>query len=140
MKTIRGALSGTVEECAQACGVTVRTIRQWQTRHPEFDEAMQLGKQRMVARLEDSLYQRALGYEIEEERAFVVDKKLRRIGVTTHIPANPACLFFALENLDPANWHNPMKMDPAAKPAEVTDQPMTTDEWDEKFGRRSSVN
>ena len=140
VKTIRGTLSGTVEECAQACGVSVRTIRQWQARHPEFDEAMEIGKQRMVGNLVDSLYKRALGYEIEEERALIVDKKLRRIGVTTHVPANPACLFFALENLDPANWHNPMKMDPAAKPAEVTDQPMTTDEWDEKFGRRSSVN
>jgi hypothetical protein len=133
------SMAHTVEEVAAACGVTVRTLRTWQVRYPEFDVAMQLGKERLVANLVDSLYRRALGYEIEEERAFVVDKKMRRIGITTHVPANAACLFFALENLDPANWHNPLKMDPAAKPAEVTDQPMTTDEWDEKFGRRGSA-
>jgi hypothetical protein len=137
-KTMRSRGS-TVEEVAEACGVSVRTVRQWQVRHPDFDIAMSLGKERLVENLVDSLYRRAMGYEVQEERALVVNKKLRRIGVSTHIPANPACLFFALENLDPANWHNPMKMDPAAKPAEVTDQPMTTDEWDEKFGRRTSA-
>lgn len=138
-KTMRSA-SHTVEDIAEACGVSVRTIRTWQARHPDFDAAMELGKRNMVANLVDSLYTRARGYEIEEEKALIVDKKLRRISVRVHIPANPACIFFALENLDPANWHNPMKMDPAAKPAEVTDQPMSTDEWDDKFGHRTSVN
>jgi hypothetical protein len=140
VKTIRGTLSGTVEECAEACGVSVRTIRQWQARHPEFDDAMRAGKARMVERLVDSLYKRALGYEIEEEKALVVRGAIRRISVMTHIPPNPASLFFALENLDPANWHNPMKMDPAAKPAEVTDAPMSTEEWDHKFGRSNGTN
>ncbi len=136
---IRGGLSGTAKDVADACGVSVRTVRQWQARHPEFDQAMELGKTRLVSNLVDSLYTRARGYEVEEEKAFVVDKRIRRVKILTHVPANPACLFFALENLDPANWHNPLKMDAAAKPAEVTDQPMSTEEWDAKFGRRSGA-
>ena len=56
----------TDEMVAQEFGVTRMTIHNWRKRHPEFAEAMIEGKEVADAKVEDSLYRRALGYDYQE--------------------------------------------------------------------------
>jgi len=57
-----------VEELAEALGVCPRTVETWRKRHPEFLQALKEGRAAANARVEESLYQRAIGYTHTEER------------------------------------------------------------------------
>jgi hypothetical protein len=49
-------------ELAEEFGVTPRTIYRWQAAHPEFRQALKLGREAADERVERSLYHRAVGY------------------------------------------------------------------------------
>jgi hypothetical protein len=49
-------------EIAQALDVAAGTLYRWQHEHPEFREALKLGKEAADDRVERTLYHRAIGY------------------------------------------------------------------------------
>jgi len=51
---------------AQEFGVSRMTIHNWRKRYPEFADAMMEGKELADAKVEDSLYRRAIGYDYKE--------------------------------------------------------------------------
>lgn len=55
-------------ELAHHFGVATRTITDWRNAHPEFREAVGLGKDAADERVVRSLYERALGYEDDDGR------------------------------------------------------------------------
>lgn len=71
------ALKGaTDQEVAEAFGVSKRTIIRWKSDHPEFAEAYQRGKDIADAKVKKALYERAIGYEVQEKESTVdVDPK-----------------------------------------------------------------
>ena len=58
----------TLAEVAHFFNVTVPTICSWQNTHPEFFNAMKLGRQASDDRVERSFYQRAIGYDVKTTR------------------------------------------------------------------------
>lgn len=56
----------TDKEVAEHVGVDVRTVHRWKQAHPEFAQALIETKAIMDARVELSLYRRALGYRYTE--------------------------------------------------------------------------
>lgn len=93
-------LGATDADLARFFGISRWTIYHWQAMHPEFAEALKLGKLGPDARVERSLYQRAVGYDIESEQIFY-DKdtgKPVRAQTVEHIPADPASAIFWLKN------------------------------------------
>lgn len=65
------AMGATNEEIAKAMGVSKRTIIRWSQEHESFGEALARGKGVSDAKVVRSLYQRAVGYEYEEEKRIV---------------------------------------------------------------------
>ncbi len=50
-------------EVAEELGVCVRTLYRWKAKHPEFCQALKVGKEAADERVERSLYHRAVGYD-----------------------------------------------------------------------------
>ena len=60
---IKGA---TNEEIAQAFGISTRTFIRWRQEHESLDKAVTEGKDIADSKVEKSLYQRALGYQVTD--------------------------------------------------------------------------
>lgn len=73
-------------ELAEEFGVSSRTILTWRRKHPEFCEACTVGKDVADARVERSLYQRAVGYG--------------------DMPAEIRAIEYWLNNRCPKRWRN----------------------------------
>lgn len=65
------AMGATNEEIAIAMGVSERTIMRWAKEHESFGKALGEGKGVSDAKVIRSLYERATGYEYEEEKRIV---------------------------------------------------------------------
>lgn len=64
-------LGATDRDLADAFGVSIRTISIWQAKHPEFMQALKLGKKEADSRVERSLYQKAVGYNYDAVKIFM---------------------------------------------------------------------
>ncbi len=60
------AMGATDNDLAEWFEVSERTINRWKITHPEFAQALTVGKDGPDSRMERSLYQRGMGYEYEE--------------------------------------------------------------------------
>ena len=62
------ALGATDVEIADFFEVSVKTLIRWKASHPEFCLALKAGKEIADARVEQRLYERAVGYSVEWRR------------------------------------------------------------------------
>lgn len=108
-----GELGATDLEVAQAFEVSIRTIYRWKLEHPEFAEALEVGKDVADQAVERSLYKRAVGYTFDGEDIKVVDGEIVRIERMEHVPPDPKAAMFWLQNRRPENWKavNRVKID-----------------------------
>lgn len=87
-------------EVAKALGVHKVTLYRWCAEHPEFSEAMQVGKEPANRRLLLAFMRKACGYEFKEEIVTYDSKRgqYARTTVTKHVPPDTAALIFGLKN------------------------------------------
>lgn len=104
----RGAadLGATDREIADALGVSTRTLNRWASRHPEFSDALKKGRAAANARVERSLYHRAVGYSHEAVKLQLVGGEVVRTPFIQHHPPVVAAAIFWLKNRDPENWRD----------------------------------
>ena len=95
-----------LKEIAKEFQVNVSTITEWKQNHEEFSAALTRGREKADELVIDSLYTRALGYTIEEERAMNIDGDVQIVRVEKHIPSDPASMFFWLKNRRPKEWRD----------------------------------
>lgn len=104
---IKGA---TNEEIAEAFGISTRTFIRWRKMYPELDKATLNGKDAADAKVEKSLYQRALGYTVTDvEKTVDTDqdgniKPVRVKNITRHILPDTMAMMYWLNNRQRANW------------------------------------
>ncbi len=97
----------TDREVAEFFGIHEATIRSWAAGCPEFARVRQDAKDVADERVERSLYERALGYDIDTEKVFhTKDTGVVRAMTKTHIPAEVAAAKYWLENRDRRRWRN----------------------------------
>jgi hypothetical protein len=103
----RGATNG---ELARFFGVSVFTIRAWRMQYEEFATAVRVGKQVADERVEQALFERAIGYDFDCD-----------IGcgksVIRHIPPDVAAIKVWLFNRRPDRWKDLQKSDLPAIPS-----------------------
>lgn len=86
-------------------GVDIRTLRSWRKDYPEFDEVLAIGKEVTLARVEESLYQRATGYDYIEQTYELVEGEMRLTKeVKKHVPPDVKAILHFLYNRDPQHW------------------------------------
>lgn len=128
-------LGATDRDLADAFDVSQNTIDRWKVRHPEFLEALTLGKDPANNRVERSLYQRANGYSHPDTKLFLgKDGKIVAHEYVKHLPPDTVACIFWLKNRRPDQWRDKLDIDQHTRPAEPSERPMTADEWDKTFG------
>jgi hypothetical protein len=128
-------MAATNADLAALFGVTEKTIKNWMVRFPDFHAALLMGKEVANQRVERALFQRAVGYDYESEKLFYdkLTKQVVRAPITVHVPPDTWACNTWLMNRDPDRWKHKFGLT-NVKPAEVTDQPLSTDEWDRQYG------
>ena len=104
---IRGwrAQGDSVDLIAEKMGIDIRTFRSWRKKYVEFDDAVTLGKEIAIKRVEASLYNRACGYDYFEETWDLVEGEMRLVRrVKKHCPADVKAILNFLYNRDPQHW------------------------------------
>ncbi len=106
----------TDQEVADACGVVVRTVHRWKIDHPEFLKALLETKAIMDARVESSLYQRALGYPYKEvEITIEGGREIKRVERDKALPPDIPAIKLWLTNRDPERWRDKMDLEHSGK-------------------------
>ena len=106
------AMGATNEEIAKAMGVSKRNIIRWSQEHESFGESLARGKGVSDAKVVRSLYQRAVGYEYEEEKRIVeYDKEgnVKPVKVEKtkkHVPPDVGAQCFWLKNRQRSMWQD----------------------------------
>lgn len=101
-------LGATNPDLADFFNVGITTVERWIAAHPEFREALVAGKDEADARVERSLYQKAVGYQFDTVKIFMpaganepVYAPYREIIP----PSDTACIFW-LKNRKPEEWRD----------------------------------
>jgi hypothetical protein len=97
----RGALD---RDLATAFGVHLKTLQDWKQRHPDFGEAVRMGKDTADDAVEHALFRRATGYSFESERVFCRDGVVTRVETVEHIPPSDRAAIFWLAARKPSRW------------------------------------
>ncbi len=97
----RGA---TAADLAEAFKVHVATIYRWRALHDDFAEATKIGKEAVDDRVEQSLLNRALGYDRRTEKVFQYEGRVVRAPTIEHIPGDVKAQQFWLKNRRKQDW------------------------------------
>lgn len=93
-------------EVADFFDITSSTLYLWKNVHPEFSEALKVGKEEADDRVERSLYNKAVGYSYESEKIFQFQGEVIRAKTREHVPPSEAAMIFWLKNRRPDTWRD----------------------------------
>jgi len=99
-------LGATDKDLAESFQVTEQTINNWKLEHTTFFESLKAGKQEADAKVGESLFQRATGYEHEEDKVFCTNGEVTVVPTTKHYPPDSTSLIFWLKNRQPEKWRD----------------------------------
>ena len=102
------SLGATMSELAAQFAVDQDTIYAWMTAHREFSDALKLGRDEADARVEHSLYHRALGYSREAVKIFMPAGSETPVFAPyiEHVPPDPTSAIFWLKNRRSKEWRD----------------------------------
>lgn len=110
----------TDHELANMFGVTEVTINAWKGRYPEFSLALKRNKPVADARVEQSLYHRAVGYSYEAVKIMSVGGEVVKVPYTEHVPPDTTAMIFWLKNRQSDKWRDVHKHE-HGRPGEFDD-------------------
>jgi hypothetical protein len=104
-------LGATDREAAEFFEVAESTLYLWKHTQPEFSEALKVGKETADARVEQSLYRRALGYSHDAVKMHAVEGTVVSTPYTEHYPPDTTAAIFWLKNRRPDAWRDKTETD-----------------------------
>lgn len=99
-------LGATDTQVAAALGISLSTMWGWQTRHPDFFQAMIVGKDLPDERVVRALYQRAVGMHYPDFEFKTVNGELHMIPVMRYIPGDVGAQKWWLSKRRPVDWND----------------------------------
>lgn len=102
--------------------VSVSTINLWKVQHKEFSESLQIPKAEADARVTNSLYRRAVGYEHDEVDIRVVEGQIVKTEIRKHYPPDTTACIYWTKNRQPEQWRDKVEQDIKAKVEDVIDK------------------
>jgi hypothetical protein len=99
----RGA---TDAELATFFEVATSTVALWKVQYKEFSDALKASKDELDAKVEQSLFRRAMGYEYDEISLKEVDGNLVEARQRKVFPPDTTAMIFWLKNRQPAKWRD----------------------------------
>jgi hypothetical protein len=99
-------LGATDLDIADFFGVDVRTLYRWKTTNEAFCHALKSGKGGSDARVERSLYHRAVGYTFDTVKIFQFQGRVVETPYREHVPPDTTAAIFWLKNRRPQEWRD----------------------------------
>ncbi len=93
-------------DIANALGCNIRTLHRWKIEHPEFAEALQVGKEQADVIVEQSLFRRATGYTFDSEKIVTAGGVVQRVETMEHVPPDTTAAIFWLKNRKGEDWRD----------------------------------
>jgi hypothetical protein len=124
-------LGATDQDLAVAFGVTIKCVMEWRAKHPQFGDALKLGKNEADRRVERSLYQKAVGYSYDSVKIFMPAGAKAPIYApyVEHVPPSDVAAIFWLKNRDPAHWRDAWQIEASVGKYIISDKPMSAEDW-----------
>jgi hypothetical protein len=118
-------------EIANFFDIAESTFRKWAMENPEISVTLKAGKAVADARVERSLYARAVGYNYEAVKIFMPAGRSKPVYApyTEHVPPDVTAGIFWMKNRDPAHWRDSQQMEHVLGKYIISDKPMTEQEW-----------
>lgn len=110
-------LGATDQDLAAFFEVSLRTIANWKAQHSEFLHALKAGKEEADARVERSLFHRAVGYEQEAVKIFMPAGASEPVYApyTERIAPDTTAAIFWLKNRRPEEWREKQLLEHTGK-------------------------
>lgn len=101
-------LGATDQEIADFFGVHVATLFRWKDAHQDFRDALKEAKAEADARVEESLFQRAIGYSHEAVKIFMPAGAAEPVHAPYRekYPPDTTAAIFWLKNRQPERWRD----------------------------------
>lgn len=110
----------TNDQIAKNIGVNPKTIYDWMNKEPKIKQALKKGKEVVDLEVENALYKKAIGYNVEIQKAFklkdiIYNENGKKISETerieyakeeVHVPADTTAQIFWLKNRKPDKWRD----------------------------------
>lgn len=109
-------LGATDADLADFFGVTFQTINNWKVQHPKFFESLKLSKEEADQRVEQSLFNRAMGYSCNEDDIRVVNNEIVITPTIKHYPPDTTAMIFWLKNRKPTEWRDKQEIEHSGMP------------------------
>lgn len=94
----------TDREVAEALDIDERTLYRWKHSHPEFSQALAIGKETADDRVEQSLYRRAVGYSFDAIKINQYEGEPVITPYVEHVPPDIGAIQFWLKNRRADKW------------------------------------
>jgi hypothetical protein len=101
----------TLLQVADMLGCSEPTMYAWRLKYPQFARAFVLGKDAAAERVERSLYERAIGYSFNAEKAVITRNGQEMLRWREHIPPDTAAALAYLRNMRPDRWRDRSSVD-----------------------------
>jgi hypothetical protein len=124
-------LGATDQDLAIAFKTSISAIWRWKALHPDFRQALKLGKKEADEQVERSLYERARGYSYDAVKIFLPYGTTTPIYApyTEHVPPDTTAAIFWLKNRVPDHWRDAWQLEHVTGKYVVSDKTLTEDEW-----------
>jgi hypothetical protein len=99
-------LGATDAQLAKYFEVDEKTINTWKLKHPEFLQSLKGAKLLADEKVERSLFERACGYSVPEEKIFCTNGEVTVVATTKHYPPDTTACIFWLKNRKPDDWRD----------------------------------
>lgn len=99
------------EELAISFGVSERTISNWMDRYPEFRRAVVKGREEADAKVAQSLYKRAIGFEHDDVHISAWKGEVLITPIRRYYPPDTTAAIFWLKNRQRDKWADVWKME-----------------------------
>jgi hypothetical protein len=100
------ALGATDREAAEFFGVDEATLYRWKHTQPQLCEALKIGKDTADARVEQSLYRRAVGYQHDDVHFSAYEGAVTATPYVKHYPPDTVAAIFWLKNRQRDQWRD----------------------------------
>jgi hypothetical protein len=122
------------KDLANFFDVEESTVNKWKIDYPKFSESIKKGKDDADAKVAQSLYHRALGYEHPEEKIFCSDGEITTYDTVKHYPPETAAAIFWLKNRQSKKWRDKVETEITGKDGGPMELHITVDYGDGEKG------